>query len=96
MSRMSEQKVGEAMIRMSEREVQVIYLLGEGMVYDEIGPELGISSRTVKSYAGSARAKLGATRARQLPSLLKEGIQRGQVVPYPDYPAPPGIVQPEE
>ena len=50
---------------LSEREVQVMRLIGNGLTYAQVGRRLAVSPRTVESHVKSARQKLGATNRSQ-------------------------------
>lgn len=54
------------------REVEVIYLLAQGKNFNEVAAALGLSPRTCRAYAESARKKLGLKYARELPMAYKE------------------------
>lgn len=60
------------MHELTARELEVARLLSEVKTFSEIGTELGISPRTVKQYADSTRLKLGVSRSRDIPRVLKE------------------------
>ena len=51
----------------TERQLQVIRLIAEGLSNEELGQELGISPRTVKAHCDVLRQKLGVPRRRQIP-----------------------------
>jgi DNA-binding CsgD family transcriptional regulator len=51
----------------TERQRQVIQLIAAGRSNDEVGRELGISSRTAKAHCDTLRLKLGVPRRRQIP-----------------------------
>ena len=44
---------------LTERELQVVTLIGACMTYPEIAEELGLAYETVKTYAGRVRKRLG-------------------------------------
>ena len=44
---------------LTERELQVVELIGTCMTYAEIAEELGLGYETIKTYAGRVRKKLG-------------------------------------
>jgi DNA-binding NarL/FixJ family response regulator len=54
---------------LSQREVDVLRLLADGMVVKELAPALGITLNTARGYVKSVRQKLGATS--QLEAVLK-------------------------
>jgi two-component system nitrate/nitrite response regulator NarL len=49
------------------RQRQVIELIAQGLSNEELGHELGISSRTAKAHCDVLRQKLGVPRRRQIP-----------------------------
>jgi DNA-binding CsgD family transcriptional regulator len=51
----------------TDRQLQVIRLIAEGLSNEELGVELGISPRPVKSHCDVLRQKLGVPRRRQIP-----------------------------
>jgi len=62
----------------SEREREVLVLVGQGAGNKDIARQLSISSRTVETYVGNAIAKLGARTRAEAFSLA---LQRGIIVP---------------
>ena len=46
-------------IKLSPREIQVLQGIVNGITYEQIAGELGISVRTVKNYVGAIRRKCG-------------------------------------
>lgn len=51
----------------TERQLQVIRLIAEGLSNEELGHVLGISPRTAKAHCDVLRQKLGVPRRRQIP-----------------------------
>jgi len=51
----------------TERQLQVIRLIAEGLSNEELGHELGISPRTAKAHCDVLRQKFGVPRRRQIP-----------------------------
>ena len=51
----------------TDRQLEVIRLIAEGLSNVELGLELGISPRTSKSHCDVLRQKLGVPRRRQIP-----------------------------
>jgi DNA-binding CsgD family transcriptional regulator len=49
------------------RQLEVIRLIAAGLSNEEVGLELGISSRTAKAHCDVLRQKLGVPRRRQIP-----------------------------
>jgi len=49
------------------RQRQVVALIAAGCSNDEVGVQLGISSRTAKAHSDVLRQKLGVPRRRQIP-----------------------------
>lgn len=68
--------------RLSNRDIDVLLLLCQGLQQKEIAHELGISKRTVECYQQQLREKLGAANAVQLgyiAATYPELSQRPQV-----------------
>jgi len=60
---------------LSEREVQVLLLIAEGLSNPEIGERLFISSSTVKTYVKSLLDKLGVhDRAAAVAEAMRRGL----------------------
>lgn len=51
---------------LTDREIVVFHMLGEGLVVDEIAERLNLSRKTVEAYRRSARQKLGFENVTQL------------------------------
>ena len=51
----------------TDRQLQVIRLIAEGLSNTELSLELGIKPRTAKAHCDVLRAKLGVPRRRQIP-----------------------------
>jgi DNA-binding NarL/FixJ family response regulator len=47
-----------SLARLSDRELEIVQLIGQGLSTSEISARLGISSKTVESHRGNIRAKL--------------------------------------
>ena len=56
------------------RERQVIDGIADGLSYEEIARQLGISSRTVKLFATRLMNRFGVDRARRLPRAYYQAI----------------------
>jgi two-component system, NarL family, response regulator len=66
---------GPAAEELTEREVQVLRRIAEGMSNREIGEQLGISESTVKTHVNRLLGKLGVTdRTKALVLALKRGL----------------------
>jgi DNA-binding NarL/FixJ family response regulator len=64
--------VGE---KLSDREMEVMRLVGQGMTNEEISREMGVSLRTVKGYLSDIFSKLGVgSRIEVITSCLHAGI----------------------
>lgn len=63
--------------QLTDREEQVLLLLGEGFGLREIGKRLRISHWTVKSHRDSARRKLGARSQTQAVAMIIAARARG-------------------
>ena len=67
---------------LSERQVQVLALVAEGLTDDEIARQLDLSAKTVGHYLDTARARLDArSRAQAVAVALRQGLLPGQEVP---------------
>jgi DNA-binding NarL/FixJ family response regulator len=61
--------------RLTQREVDVLELLAEGLQHEEIGRRLGISSETVRTHLRKASDRLGAsTRTQAVATALRLGL----------------------
>lgn len=61
--------------KLTQREVDVLCLLAEGMQHEEIGRRLGISSETVRTHLRKACDRLGAsTRTQAVATALRLGL----------------------
>ena len=54
-------------LKITDRQREVVELIAAGLSNDEVGERLGISSRTAKAHCDVLRQKLGVTRRRQIP-----------------------------
>ncbi len=70
---------GLTVIRLTEREKEVLLWFAEGKSLGEIGTILGISDETVRSYRKSIYEKLGAN---QRTLAVLKAIHYGLVHPY--------------
>ncbi len=60
---------------LTERELEVLRLLADGLRHDEIGKELGIGSETVRTHLRKASDRLGAaTRTQAVATALRQGL----------------------
>ena len=78
---MRKQKKPEPILRapaMTPREIEVLYLIGEGFSTKEIGDELGISARTAKKYSDDLRLKWRVKKKRQLIAIAWS-YERGEI-----------------
>jgi DNA-binding NarL/FixJ family response regulator len=61
--------------KLTQREVEVLSLLAEGLQHEEIGRRLGISSETVRTHLRKASNRLGAaTRTQAVATALRRGL----------------------
>jgi DNA-binding NarL/FixJ family response regulator len=61
--------------RLTQRELDVLGLLAEGLPHEEIGRRLGISSETVRTHLRKASDRLGAsTRTQAVATALRLGL----------------------
>ncbi|HVU76947.1 MAG TPA: response regulator transcription factor [Gaiellaceae bacterium] len=61
--------------KLTQRELDVLGLLAEGMQHEEIGRRLGISSETVRTHLRKACDRLGAaTRTQAVATALRHGL----------------------
>lgn len=58
--------------RITKRQRQVIALIAASYSNDEVGKQVGISSRTAKAHADVLRNKLGVPRRRQIPLAYRQ------------------------
>jgi two-component system, NarL family, response regulator len=66
---------GAAAVELTEREVEVLRRIAEGLSNREIGEQLGISESTVKTHVNHLLGKLGVTdRTKALVLALKRGL----------------------
>jgi len=54
-------------LKITERQREVVELIAAGLSNDEVGERLGISPRTAKAHCDVLRQKLGVPRRRQIP-----------------------------
>jgi two-component system, NarL family, nitrate/nitrite response regulator NarL len=60
---------------LTEREIEVLSLLADGLRHDEIGKRLGIGSETVRTHLRKASDRLGAaTRTQAVATALRQGL----------------------
>jgi DNA-binding NarL/FixJ family response regulator len=61
--------------KLTQRELDVLGLLAEGLAHEEIGRRLGISSETVRTHLRKASGRLGAsTRTQAVATALRLGL----------------------
>ena len=61
--------------KLTQREIDVLVLLAEGLPHEEIGRRLGISSETVRTHLRKASDRLGAsTRTQAVATALRLGL----------------------
>jgi DNA-binding NarL/FixJ family response regulator len=61
--------------KLTQRELDVLGLLAEGLQHDEIGRRLGISSETVRTHLRKASGRLGASsRTHAVATALRKGL----------------------
>jgi DNA-binding NarL/FixJ family response regulator len=64
-----------ASTRLTERELDVLRLLAEGLSHEEIGARLSIASETVRTHSRKAAERLGAkTRTQAVASAIRLGL----------------------
>ena len=61
------QVLTEGVLKITERQREVVQLIAAGLSNNEVGERLGISSRTAKAHCDVLRQKLGVSRRRQIP-----------------------------
>lgn len=59
------------MALLTPRELEIARLIADGLTYEEMGNRLGISPRTVKAHTDKIRIKLGVSKKRHIPSVLR-------------------------
>jgi DNA-binding NarL/FixJ family response regulator len=57
---------GSVLQKLSDRELEIVRLIGKGFTTGEVAAELGISSKTVESHRGNIRRKLNLRSGSQL------------------------------
>jgi DNA-binding NarL/FixJ family response regulator len=63
--------------KLTQRELDVLELLAEGLPHEEIGRRLGISSETVRTHLRKASGRLDAsTRTQAVATALRQGLIR--------------------
>lgn len=66
---------GRSGTQLTERELEVLSLLAEGLSHEEIGQRLQIAAETVRTHARKAAERLGArTRTQAVASAIRSGI----------------------
>jgi DNA-binding NarL/FixJ family response regulator len=69
---------------LSQRELQVVYLVAKGFTNKEIARQLALSVRTVERYSSSVMNKLGMhNRAELITYAVRQGIVNGDEIPGP-------------
>jgi len=59
--------------RLTPREFQVMRLVITGLLNKQVGAELGMAEKTVKTHRGRVMQKLGITSVAQLIGVVKKG-----------------------
>jgi DNA-binding NarL/FixJ family response regulator len=68
-------RIGAPATKLTQRELDVLGLLAEGLAHEEIGRRLGISSETVRTHLRKASDRLGAsTRTQAVATALRLGL----------------------
>jgi DNA-binding NarL/FixJ family response regulator len=67
----------DPLARLTEREREILGLIGEGLTNRQIGERLFLAEKTVKNYVSGLLAKLGMERRTQVAVLATEMRQRG-------------------
>lgn len=57
---------------LTPRELEIARLIADGLTYEEMGIRLGISARTVKAHTDRIRVKLGVSKKRHIPGVLRD------------------------
>lgn len=57
---------------LTDREIQVARLVEEGLTNKEVGERLGITERTAKAHCDMIRFKIGISRRRLIPKVLRD------------------------
>ena len=84
-------RTGGPSTRLSDRELEVLGLLAEGLGTSAIAGKLFMSESTVKSHIAQIYQKLGATnRAQALVTAMRSGLL-SSIPQRPDPTAPPGL-----
>jgi two-component system, NarL family, invasion response regulator UvrY len=69
---------GSARAQITQRELQTLALVADGMAYAQIAEELGVSYKTVANTCSQLKIKLGAT---NLPELIRMAIEHVSTAP---------------
>lgn len=59
--------IHRANLTFTDRQLEALRLLARGFTFEEIGEELGISTRTAKAYSDLFRQRLGVEKRREIP-----------------------------
>lgn len=57
---------------LTDRQLEILLLVHEGLTFDEMGERLSISPRTAKAHTNTLRQKLGVTKKRLLSAKARE------------------------
>lgn len=60
------------MHQFTEREMQIVRLIAEGLTYEEMGRRLSVSPRRVKQETDVIRSYLGVSKKRRIPQVMRE------------------------
>jgi len=66
----------------TERQRQVVELIAAGCSNEEVGQQLGISTRTAKAHSDALRQKLGVSRRRQIPVAYRALTGQDPLLPH--------------
>ena len=83
------QQEGDPIAKLSNRELEVFELIGNGLVTKQIAARLGLSPKTIETYREHIKAKLNLANASELTRHAVQWVlERGRQTPSPTAPAP--------
>ena len=62
---------------LTDREIDILRMIGQGLTVAEIADKLGRSAKTVEAHRANLREKLGLKRAAELARFATQWVERG-------------------